>query len=72
MENNIKIELTTQIVEELQAYSEMLQKSPSRIIVEALELYFENEQEKMQAQNLDMDNGMSNLDYNEFWDDVEI
>lgn len=72
MENNIKIELTTQIVEELQAYSDMLQKSPSRIIVEALELYFENEQEKMQAQNLDMDNGMSNLDYNEFWDDVEI
>ena len=72
MENNIKIELNSNIVEDLKVFSKMLEKTPSKIINEALEQYFEKEQEKLQAESLDMDNGMSKMDFNEFWDGVDI
>ncbi len=72
MENNIKIELNSHIVQDLQVFSEILGKTPSEIINTALKDYFEKEQEKLDADTLDMDNGMSRMDFNEFWDGVDI
>ena len=72
MENNIKIELNSHIVQDLQTFSEILGKTPSEIINTALKDYFEKEQEKLDAETLDMDQGMSKMDFNEFWDGVDI
>ena len=72
MENNIKIELNSHIVQDLQVFSEILGKTPSEIINSALKDYFEKEQEKLDAETLDMDQGMSKMDFNEFWDGVDI
>lgn len=72
MENNIKIELKNEIVNDLEVFSKVLEKSPSSIINEALKQYFEKEQEKLDANTLDMDGGMTKMDFDEFWDGVDI
>jgi hypothetical protein len=58
--------------ENLQNYKEILKKDESTMINEALELYFETQQKKLLEKNLEDENAMTNLDYDEFWDDVEI
>ncbi len=72
MENQLKFELTPQIVEELQAYSQLLNKDTNTILHEALTAYFENAHKKVMAQKLETDNGMTNLDFDEFWDGVDV
>jgi len=72
MNNNIKIELNSEIVHDLQAFSTILEKTPSQIINTALQEYFEKEQEKLDANTLDMDGGMTKMDFDEFWDGVDI
>ncbi len=59
-------------MQNLQTFSELLKKDPSTIINEALEEYFEKEQKKLLEKNLEDENAMTNLDFNEFWDDVDI
>ena len=39
---------------------------------EALENYFEEAQKKLLEKNIENENALTNLDFNEFWDDVEI
>jgi hypothetical protein len=58
--------------ENLESFSEILKKDKSTIINEALELYFEVEQKKLLEKNLADENAMTNLDFDEFWDDVDI
>lgn len=58
--------------ENLEAFSEALKKDKNSIINEALELYFEEQQKKLLEKNLADENAMTNLDFNEFWDDVDI
>ena len=42
------------------------------MINEALELYFEAEQKKLLEKNLADENAMTNLNFDEFWEDVEL
>ncbi|MCD6212432.1 MAG: hypothetical protein J7J02_05545 [Sulfurovum sp.] len=70
--NNIRIEFKETTVENLQAFSEILKKDINTMLEEALEQYFQSEQEKLLEKNQDDENAMTNLDYNEFWDDVEL
>ncbi len=72
MENNIQFELKQLTVENLEAFSELLKKDVNTILEEALELYFDNEQKKLIEKGIEEDATMSNLDYDEFWDDVEL
>ena len=58
--------------ENIQTYSELLQKDVNTILNEALEQYFENEQKKLLENNPDDENAMTNLDYDEFWEGVEL
>jgi hypothetical protein len=58
--------------ENLQNFKEILKKDESQMINEALELYFEAEQKKLLEKNLADENAMTNLSYDEFWDDVEL
>ena len=59
-------------LENLENFSGILKKDTSTIINEALEDYFINAQKKLLEKNLENENAMTNLDFNEFWDDVEI
>ena len=71
-QENIKFNLTHDMVENLTTFSQILNKDTNTILNEALEQYFENEQKKLMEKNLEDENAMTNLDYYEFWDGVEI
>jgi len=66
------LSLKQSTVESLLAFSEILKKDVNTILEEALEQYFEAEQQKLMEKNREDENAMTNLDYNEFWDGVEI
>jgi len=70
--NNIKIEFKQTTIENLQAFSEILKKDINTMLEEALEQYFENEQQKLMEKNQNDESAMTNLDFNEFWDDLDI
>lgn len=72
MEQHIQIEFKQSTVDNLHLFSEMLNKDINTILEEALEQYFDNEQRKMMEKNISDDSAMTNLDFNEFWDDVDI
>ena len=68
----MKITINDYNMQNLEAFSEMKKIDISTLINEALEEYFANEQKKLLEKNLADENAMTNLDFNEFWDDVEI
>jgi len=72
MQEDFKLELKLEVVQDLELYSEILKKDVNTILNEALELYFENEKEKLLDKNQNNENAMTNLSYDEFWDDVEV
>lgn len=72
MDKNIKITFKQSTIDDLVGFSEILNKDVNIIIEEALELYFENEQKKLIEKGIDADASMTNLDYDEFWDGVDI
>ena len=72
MSQDFKLELKSEVVEDLELYSEILKKDVNTMLNEALEQYFENEKEKLLEKNQADENAMTNLDYDEFWDGVDI
>ena len=71
MQNEI-IEFKQSTMDNLKLYSELLGKDINTMLEEALELYFETQQKKLQEKNLDDENMMTNLDFDEFWDGVDL
>ena len=72
MENTIKLELKQDTVDNLIAFSQLLHKDTNKILEEALEQYFDNEQKNLIEKGIEEDATMTNLDYDEFWDGVDI
>jgi len=72
MENIIKLELKKDKLESLELYAELLKKDINTMLDEALELYFQVEQEKMLEKNQNDENAMTNLGFDEFWDGVDL
>ena len=70
--NEIEIEFKQTTVDNLQLFSQMLKKDINTILEEALEQYFDNEQKKLMEQNIHDDNAKTNLNYDEFWDGVDL
>jgi len=68
----MQIKIDDYNMQNLEAFSQLKKKDISALINEALEQYFENEQEKLLKKNIEDENAMTNLDFNEFWDDVEL
>ncbi len=64
--NNFK--LTDENIQNLEVFKSLLNKDENTMINEALELYFKDEAEKLQA----LKDSQTNLSYDEFWDDVDI
>ncbi len=72
MENTIKLELKQDTVDNLIAFSQLLHKDTNKILEEALEQYFDNAQKKLIEKGIEEDASMTNLDYDEFWDGLDI
>lgn len=76
MKNNekdtIKINFKQSTIDDLLGFSKLLGKDVNVIIEEALEQYYENEQKKLMEKGIDEDASMTNLDYDEFWDGLDI
>ena len=65
--NNLDFSLDVKTLERLAAYGELLEKDTSTMINEALEQYFEAKDEELARQD-----PMTNLSYDEFWDDMDL
>ena len=72
MSNSIEIQFEQSIVEDLVAFSKILHKDINVMVKEAIEDYLANQQQKLMEQSLYDDNAMTNLDYDEFWDGMDI
>jgi len=72
MNNTLQFELKQDTVDNLQAFSELLHKDVNQMLEEALEQYFENEQKKLIESGIEEDATMTNLDYDEFWGDIDL
>jgi len=73
MEKQFEFQLSNKSYENLQTYSKILNKDMNTIIDEALNQYFEKNEQKLQsAKTLEAHSSMTNLDYEEFWEDVDI
>ena len=68
----MEIKINEENFDKLDAYEQILKKDKSRMINEALEVYFELEQKKLLEKNIEDENAMTNLDFDEFWDGVDI
>ncbi len=72
MHDTINLQLSSDNIENLETFSEILKKDYNKIFNEALMQYFENEQKKLLEKNIADENMMTNLDFDEFWDGVEL
>jgi len=72
MSNALNISLTQSTVDDLFAFSELLGKDVNVMINQAIEQYLVSEQKKLIEKGIEEDASMTNLDYDEFWDGVDI
>jgi hypothetical protein len=72
MSENIEINFPQSTMDDLIAFSEILNKDINTMLQEAIEDYLANQQQKLIEQSLYDDNAMTNLDYDEFWDGMDI
>ena len=72
MSENIEINFPQSTMNDLIAFSEILNKDINTMLQEAIEDYLANQQQKLIEQSLYDDNAMTNLDYDEFWDGMDI
>jgi len=68
MEEDFKIELKQDKVENLKVYAALLKKDINTMLDEALARYFVEEQEKLVAK----EQNATNLDYDEFWSGIDL
>ena len=65
--NNHSFTLDTETTDRLKAFGEILKKDADTMINEALEQYFTAKEDEMARQD-----PMTNLSYDEFWDDLDV
>jgi len=71
-DETLKIEFKQSTVENINLFSKMLNKDVNTILEEALEQYFDAEQKRLMEKNINDENAMTNLDYDEFWGGVDL
>jgi hypothetical protein len=72
MDEEIHFTLKPETVEELQLFSQLLKKDLDTIMNEALVYYFDAQRKRMLEKNFEDENMETNLDFDEFWDGVEL
>ncbi len=68
----MQITISQTRVEQLELYSSLLNKDISTILDEALEEFFVKVEKELQEKNLENENALTNLSYDEFWDGVDL
>jgi len=68
----MQFKLKKETIQNLEAFSQMLNKSIDQILEEALEDYFASAQDKLLKNSIEKENAQTNLSYDEFWDGVEL
>ncbi len=72
MSNTQQLTLNEQTANKLQAYAELLEKSPSSILNEALENYFLEADKVIVEKSMHQQDPDTDISFDEFWDDVDI
>ena len=72
MSKDFKIALKQDTVDNLLACSQLLHKDVNVMLEEALTQYFESAQKNLIEKGIEEDASMTNLDYDEFWDGLDI
>ncbi len=72
MQHEIHFTLKKDTIEELNLFCELLKKDYDTILDEALQHYFDEQRKQMIEKNLEDENMQTNLDYDEFWEGVDI
>ncbi len=65
--HTLNIAIDPKTAEQLAYYAQLLHKDTTTMVHEALEFYFVEEEKKLSEQD-----PMTNLSFDEFWDDIEI
>jgi len=68
----MNISIKQENYEQLETFKEILKKDETAMINEALEVYFQAQHKILLEKNVNDENTMTNLSYDEFWDDIEI
>ncbi len=68
----MNISIDTNNYENIINFKKILKKDESTMINEALERYFDTENRKLLEKNLENENAMTNLSFDEFWNDMEL
>jgi len=63
----LNITIDPKTAEQLAYYSQLLHKDTTTMVHEALEFYFVEEEKKLSEQD-----SMTNLSFDEFWDDLDL
>jgi len=73
MENNrLNFTLKPDTIENLITFADLLKKDVSWVIEQALEEYFAQVQKQLLEKNMADENALTNLDYDEFWEGVDL
>jgi len=64
--------LTDNNLQNMELFRELLKKDDDTIINEALKEYFANAQKALVEKQIADENALTNLSYDEFWDDLEL
>jgi len=72
MNEQINFILKNETINNLKIFSQMLDKSIDEIMEEALDEYFIVIQKQKLEKNIADENAMTSLDYDEFWDGVDL
>ena len=72
MRGEIKFVLDRETFEALQTYSVLLQKEPAQMIKEALRGYFDAAEKQLLQNAAQERDPMTDLDFDEFWDGVDL
>jgi len=68
----MKMTINDDNLQNLQIFSTLLKKDENTLLNEALKLFFEQEQKKLLEKSIADEQALTNLSFDEFWDDVEI
>ena len=71
-DNRINFTLKPDTIENLKAFADLLKKDVSWVLENALDEYFVKVQKDLLEKNMADENAMTSLDYDEFWDGVDI
>jgi len=68
----IEIVLKYNTVEEIERFSQIVGKTPSQFVEDAIDAYISAIETKLAQNSLNDDNANTNFSYDEFWDGVDL